>query len=193
MPVHYDFSALRLTPQKVKSFFKKNRWNKVIGFQTRNPLHKAHFEMIVNSMNDLNAKLLLHPAIGMTKPGDINQYTRVRCYEHILKKFPDNSVLLSLLPLAMRMAGPKEALLHAIIRKNYGCSHFIVGRDHAGPGKDRNGFSFYKPYEAQDLIKKFEEEIGIKMIPFNFLVYVPKEKRYQPLDKIDGKKDYKTI
>ena len=129
--------------------------------------------MISRSMKDLDAKLLLHPVVGETKPGDIDHFTRVRCYEHVIKKYPKNSSILSLLPLAMRMAGPKEALLHAIIRKNFGCTHIIIGRDHAGPGKNIKGKLFYDPYGAQKLLKKYEDEIGIKMVSFKFLVYVP--------------------
>ena len=119
-------------------------------------MHRAHVEMTLKAMNQLDANLLIHPAVGVTRIGDIDHYTRVRCYEHVLKKYPKNTVFLSLLPLAMRMAGPREALLHAIIRKNFGCSHFIIGRDHAGPGLNNNGVPFYEPYAAQDLVKQFE-------------------------------------
>ena len=115
------------------------KWEKIIAFQTRNPLHKAHVEMTMRSIEHLNAKLLLHPVVGMTKTGDVDHYTRVRCYEHVLKKYKKGNALMSLLPLAMRMGGPREALWHALIRKNYGCTHLIVGRDHAGPGNDEKG------------------------------------------------------
>ncbi len=144
-------------------------------------------------MSELDANLFLHPVVGMTKPGDVDHYTRVRCYEHVLKKYPKDNAMLALLPLAMRMGGPREALLHAIIRKNYGCSHIIIGRDHAGPGNDMKGEPFYGPYEAQELIRKYEDEVDIKMIPFEFMVYVPQNKNYKPISEIDKNTDYKTI
>jgi len=131
--------------------------------------------------------------VGMTKPGDVDYYTRVRCYNHILKKYPNNSALLSLIPLAMRMAGPKEALWHAIIRKNYGCTHIIIGRDHAGPGNDNNGNPFYGPYDAQNIIERYEDEIKIKMIPFKFLVYLPETKTYCPVDEVPKGINYETV
>ena len=177
IPHHFDYQRYRMNPKKVKNKIKKMGWDKVIAFQTRNPLHRAHVEMTLRSMEKLDANLLLHPVVGLTKSGDIDHYTRVRCYEHVIKKYPNNSAFLALLPLAMRMGGPREALLHSIIRKNYGCSHIIIGRDHAGPGVNNNGDFFYGPYEAQHLVRKFESEIGIKMIPFQFMVYVPKEKK----------------
>ena len=136
-------------------------------------------------MNELNANLLLHPVVGMTKPGDVNHYTRTRCYQHVMKEYPKNSAMLSLLPLAMRMGGPREAVLHAIIRKNYGCTHLIVGRDHAGPGLDSKNNPFYGPYDAQNMLREFEREIGISMVPFKFMVYVTKTKKYVPVDDVE--------
>ena len=193
MPNHYDFEQYRMSPNDVRKKFKKMGWNKIIGFQTRNPLHRAHVEMTFISMNEVGAKLLLHPAVGLTKDGDIDHYTRVRCYEHVIKKYPKDSAFLALLPLAMRMGGPREALLHAIIRKNFGCSHFIIGRDHAGPGLDSKGDPFYSPYESQELVKKFESEIDIQIIPFQFMVYVPKYKKYQILERLDRGVEHKKI
>ncbi|MFL3007277.1 MAG: bifunctional sulfate adenylyltransferase/adenylylsulfate kinase [Candidatus Neomarinimicrobiota bacterium] len=193
MPNHYDYKNYRLTPNDVKLIFKKKGWKKVIAFQTRNPLHKAHVEMISRSMGDLDAKLLLHPVIGQTRPGDIDHHTRVRCYEHVIKKYPKESALLALLPLAMRMAGPKEALLHAIIRKNFGCTHIIIGRDHAGPGKDAKGKLFYDPYAAQNLLKKYEDEINIKMVAFKLMVYVPEKRSYRELEKLNSNVETKTL
>ena len=190
---HYDYQDLRHSPEVLKDKFNKLGWDKVIAFQTRNPLHKAHVEMTLRSINDFNAKLLIHPVVGMTKPGDVDYYTRVRCYNHILKKYPNNSALLSLIPLAMRMAGPKEALWHAIIRKNYGCTHIIIGRDHAGPGNDNNGNPFYGPYDAQNIIERYEDEIKIKMIPFKFLVYLPETKTYCPVDEVPKGINYETV
>jgi len=190
---HYDYQHFRHSPKELKDKFKKLGWNKVIAFQTRNPLHKAHVEMTLRAIKDAKAKLLIHPVVGMTKPGDVDYHTRVRCYNHILKKYPNNSTLLSLIPLAMRMAGPKEALWHAIIRKNYGCSHIIIGRDHAGPGNDNNGNPFYGPYDAQDIIERYEDEIKIKMIPFKFLVYLPETKTYCPVDEVPKGINYETV
>lgn len=187
LPHHYDFRHLRRTPTEVRTLFTKMGWEKVVGFQTRNPMHRAHQELTLRAAKLCNAKLFINPSVGMTKPGDIDHYTRVRCYEKLLKRYPNESRLLSLLPLAMRMAGPKEALWHAIIRKNYGCTHFIVGRDHAGPGKNSQGKPFYEPYEAQDLVKRFEDKIGIKMVPFQEMVYVANKKQYQPINEVsDG-------
>ena len=192
-PNHYDCREIRHDPKLLKKKFKELGWSNIVAFQTRNPLHKAHVEMTLRAIDELDAKLLIHPVVGMTKPGDVDHYTRVRCYKHVLSKYPDDKAFLSLIPLAMRMAGPREALWHAIIRKNYGCSHFIVGRDHAGPGLDSNGNPFYGPYDAQEILLKYEQEIGIKMVPFKFLVYLPDERRYLPIDEIAKDTNYKTV
>ena len=184
LPKHYDYIALRHTPKQLKQNFQKNNWTKIVAFQTRNPMHRAHKEISLRAAIDNDAKLLIHPVIGPTKPGDVDYYTRVRCYEKILKHYPENSTMLSLLPLAMRMAGPREALWHALIRKNYGCTHIIIGRDHAGPGNDKSGKPFYGPYDAQELLVKHEQEIGIKMVPFKMLVYVEDKKEYLEIDKL---------
>lgn len=193
LPHHYDYKEMRHDPDSLKQKFKDLGWSKIIAFQTRNPLHKAHVEMTLSALDELQANLLIHPVVGMTKPGDVDHYTRVRCYKHVLAKYPENKAMLSLIPLAMRMAGPKEALWHAIIRKNYGCTHLIVGRDHAGPGQDKDGNPFYGPYDAQKILQKFEQEIGIKMVPFKFLVYLPDEDCYKPLDEIPEDTNYKTV
>ena len=192
-PRHYDYQKHRHTPKELKKVFNNYGWKKIIAFQTRNPLHKAHIEMTMRASKDYNAKILIHPVVGLTKPGDVDHYTRVRCYEHALDKYSDGEAFLSLIPLAMRMGGPREALWHAIIRKNYGCTHLIVGRDHAGPGNDINGQPFYGPYEAQELLLKHEKEIGIKMIPFKFMVYIPSEKSYEVLDNVKKGIDFQTI
>ena len=193
MPNHYDYRQYRLSPSEAKMKFKEMDWDKIVAFQTRNPLHRAHVEMTLRSMNELGAKLFLHPVIGLTKPGDVDHYTRVRCYEHVIKKYTKGSALLALLPLAMRMGGPREALLHALVRKNYGCTHIIVGRDHAGPGNDSSGNPFYGPYDAQELLSKHKEEIGIEMIPFQFMVYAPIDKSYKTLEEVDDNEDFQTI
>ncbi len=184
LPTHYDFRQLRLTPQEVREQFKQRGWSKVVAFQTRNPMHRAHLELTHRAAEQVGAKLLLNPVVGMTKPGDIDHYTRVRCYEHLIDHYPEHSALLALLPLAMRMGGPREAVWHAIIRKNHGCTHFIVGRDHAGPGKDSRGKPFYGPYDAQEMLKKYENEIGIQMVPFQMMVYVKERGGYAPEDEI---------
>ena len=181
---YFDFTHLRKTPQEVRDLFQLNNWNDVIAFQTRNPMHRAHFELTRLAMEEHNAKLLIHPVIGISKPGDIDHFTRVKCYQHIIKHYPKNSVELSLINLAMRMAGPKEALWHAIIRKNYGCNHIIVGRDHAGPGLDAEGKLYYQPYDAQELISQYQEELEIKMVPFQEMVFAKNKKTYLSLDKI---------
>lgn len=149
LPIYSDFLELRQTPSQVRTYFSQMGWEKIVAFQTRNPMHRAHQELTKRAAAALNAKLLIHPVVGMTKPGDIHYKVRVEAYKVIVQKYPKNLVTLALLPLAMRMGGPREALLHAIIRKNYGCTHFIVGRDHAGPGSDSQGKLFYEAYEAQ--------------------------------------------
>ena len=192
-PHHYDYQHLRHTPEVLKQKFQEMGWNNIVAFQTRNPLHRAHVEMTLRAIKEINANLLIHPVVGMTKPGDVDHYTRVRCYNHVLDKYPDNSAILSLLPLAMRMGGPREALWHAIIRKNYGCTHLIVGRDHAGPGNDKDGNPFYGQYDAQDIIEKYKDEIGIQMVPFKFLVFLPDQNSYKPIDEVPDGIDYKTV
>jgi sulfate adenylyltransferase len=193
LPHHYDYQKNRHTPEELRSIFIQNGWDKIVAFQTRNPLHRAHVEMTMRASEDLNANLLIHPVVGMTKPGDVDHYTRVRCYKHVMKKYPENSAMMSLLPLAMRMGGPREALWHALIRKNYGCTHIVVGRDHAGPGNDTNGHPFYGPYDAQELLIKFQDEIGIEMVPFKFMVYLPDEDRYESIESIEKGTEFKTI
>ena len=182
---YFDFTHLRKSPQEVRDFFRLNNWKDVIAFQTRNPMHRAHYELTKLAMDEHNSKLLIHPVIGMSKPGDIDHFTRVKCYQHIIKYYPENSVELSLINLAMRMAGPKEALWHAIIRKNYGCNRIIIGRDHAGPGVNAEGKPYYQPYDAQELIAQYQEELEIKMVPFKEMVFAKNKKTYLPLDKIE--------
>ena len=183
-PRHYDFKHLRDSPAQVRERFEKLGWRRVVAFQTRNPMHRAHQELTFRAAKEMEANLLIHPVVGMTKPGDVDHFTRVRCYEHLLSHYPEQTTTLSLLPLAMRMAGPREALWHALIRKNYGCTHFIVGRDHAGPGIDSNGKPFYGPYDAQELMKKYADELDITMVPFKNMVYVEDRAEYQPQDEV---------
>ncbi|MBW2610428.1 MAG: bifunctional sulfate adenylyltransferase/adenylylsulfate kinase [Deltaproteobacteria bacterium] len=193
MPLHFDFKHLRLTPHEVRKTCSKLGWRRMVGFQTRNPLHRAQFEMTQRAMREAKANLLFQPVVGSTKPGDIDYYTRVRCYQAASRHYPPNMMLLSLLPLAMRMAGPREALWHALIRKNYGCTHFIVGRDHAGPGLNKKGKPFYKPYASQELLNQYQDEIDIKIIPFEEMVYVAEKDRYIPRSEISGDEGIKTL
>ena len=184
MPSHYDFRSLRLTPAELRAEFSRLGWRRVVAFQTRNPMHRAHVELTFRAAKQVGASLLIHPSVGMTKPGDVDYFTRVRCYQLLLPKFPSGTVKLSLLPLAMRMGGPREALWHALIRKNHGATHMIVGRDHAGPGKDSNGKPFYGPYEAQELFKKHEAAVGVTMVPFNMMVYLEDQGYYVPDNEV---------
>jgi sulfate adenylyltransferase len=183
LPTHYDFKHLRDTPAEVRDRFQKLGWRKVVAFQTRNPMHRAHQELTLRAARDVEANLLIHPVVGMTKPGDVDHFTRVRCYEQLLNRYPEQTTMLSLLPLAMRMGGPREALWHAIIRKNYGCTHIIVGRDHAGPGQDSNGDDFYGPYDAQELLVEHGDELDITMVPFQLMVYAENRAQYIPIDQ----------
>jgi sulfate adenylyltransferase len=183
-PTHYDFRHLRDTPKELRARFQKLGWRRVIAFQTRNPMHRAHQELTFRAAQAAEANLLIHPVVGMTKPGDVDHFTRVRCYEKVLRQYPEQTTALSLLPLAMRMAGPREALWHAIIRKNHGCTHLIVGRDHAGPGNDSTGKPFYGPYEAQELFAKHEAELGVTMVPFQNLVYSEDRAGYVQEDEV---------
>ena len=179
LPKYYDFIELRRTPAQVREILEEMGNTNVVAFQTRNPLHRIHEELTKRAAAQVKGSLIIHPVVGMTKPGDVDHFTRGRIYKALVENYYEkNSTILSLLPLAMRMAGPKEVLLHAIIRRNHGANHFIVGRDHAGPGKDSTGKPFYGPYDAQEMMKKYEDELCVKMIPFEELVYLPDEDRY---------------
>jgi len=183
-PVHYDFRGRRNTPNELRSYFQKLGWSQIVAFQTRNPLHRAHQELTFRAAKEVQANLLIHPVVGMTKPGDVDHFTRVRCYEAVLNKYPSATTTMSLLNLAMRMAGPREAIWHGLIRANHGCTHFIVGRDHAGPGKNSEGRDFYGLYDAQDLFKQYQDEIGIKMVDFKNMVYVEERAQYYPSNEL---------
>jgi len=185
LPKHFDFVDLRRTPAEVRRALEAMGHENVVAFQTRNPIHRAHEELTKRAAREVGGSLIIHPVVGMTKPGDIDHYTRVRAYRVLVEKYYDRgTTLLSLLPLAMRMGGPREALWHAIIRRNHGANHFIVGRDHAGPGNDSQGKPFYGPYDAQNLLSEHQGEIGVKMVPFKELVYLEDEKRYEESDKV---------
>ena len=185
LPPHYDFQDLRLTPVQTRSRLEALGKRNVVAFQTRNPMHRVHEEMTRRAAAEVNGVLLLHPSVGMTKPGDVDHYTRVRTYNTLARRhYRKGEVVLALLPLAMRMAGPREALWHALIRRNYGANHLIVGRDHAGPDLDSNGRPFYGPYDAQQLVEKFNDELGVAVLPFKELVYLPVENRYEENSKV---------
>ncbi|MCA1612560.1 MAG: bifunctional sulfate adenylyltransferase/adenylylsulfate kinase [Acidobacteria bacterium] len=185
LPRYYDFRDLRLTPARVRERLAALGRPNVVAFQTRNPLHRAHEELTRRAAEAVDGALLLHPVVGMTKPGDIDHFTRVRSYRVLAEHYYDPArMLLALLPLAMRMAGPREALWHAVIRRNYGANHLIVGRDHASPGLDSQGRPFYGPYDAQELVARYEAETGVRPLPFNELVYLPEEDRYEEAARI---------
>jgi sulfate adenylyltransferase len=201
--IHFDFSDIRLTPSETKKYIKDNHWEKVLAFQTRNPMHRSHFELTKYALNiaGKDTKLMLHPVVGVTQECDVDYFTRVKCYKKLLKYYPENTAFVSLLPLSMRMAGPREAVWHAQIRKNYGATHFVIGRDHAGPSyKKKDGNSFFGPYDAQDLIMQHKGEIGIEIITSKLIVYAePNDisdhiSIYGPIDEIDKEKyTVKTI
>lgn len=184
LPSYYDFNDIRLTPTELKEHFKKMGWTKIVAFQTRNPMHRNHAEAVLQSAKKAEAAVLIHPVVGMTKPGDVDHYTRVRVYKEVVKRFPAATAMISLLPLAMRMGGPREAVWHAIIRKNYGVTHFIVGRDHAGPGADSEGNDFYDPMAAMALAREYAEEIGIEIVEAGFLVYVKELDKYMDVNEV---------
>ena len=184
-PVHYDFRNRRDTPNELRTYFHKMGWRRVVAFQTRNPLHRAHQELTFRAAKGAEANLLIHPVVGMTKPGDIDHFTRVRCYEAVLDQYPSSTTAMSLLNLAMRMAGPREAIWHGLIRANHGCTHFIVGRDHAGPGKNSAGEDFYGPYDAQELFRNFQDEIDVEMVDFKNMVYVQERAQYELADEVE--------
>ncbi len=184
LPAYDDFIEIRLTPAETRAKLEAMGHENVVAFQTRNPMHRVHEELTKLASKQIGGSLLLHPVVGMTKPGDVDHYTRVRIYKALVENYYDSDTLLSLLPLAMRMGGPREAVWHAIIRRNYGANHFIVGRDHAGPGKDSAGKPFYGPYDAQELLMSVEKEVDVKMVPFELMVYLPDEDRYELMSAV---------
>jgi sulfate adenylyltransferase len=188
LPLHFDFTNIRMTPEQTKKYFKDNCWDIVLGFQTRNPMHRSHMELTKYALKCIgveNAKLFLNPVVGATQECDVDYYTRVKCYKILMKYYPENTAILNLLPLSMRMAGPREALWHALIRQNYGCTHFVVGRDHAGPSyKKKDGSSFFGPYDAHELLERYEDELDIKVIKSQWIVYVEDTKSYMRIDQV---------
>ncbi len=185
LPRHHDFGWLRMTPARVREELVRLGRTHAVAFQTRNPMHRVHEELARRAVEEIEGALLLHPAVGLTKPGDVEHFTRVRTYMALSEQYFDRDrIVLALLPLAMRMAGPREALWHALIRRNFGADHIIIGRDHAGPGLDSRGRPFYGPYAAQDLVLEHEAELGVKMVPFRMLVYLPDEDRYEESTRV---------
>jgi sulfate adenylyltransferase len=185
LPAHYDFRELRLTPAETRERLAQMGRKNVVAFQTRNPLHRAHEELTRRAAAEVDGVLLLHPVVGMTKPGDIDYFTRVRTYKALARNYyQQDRILLALLPLAMRLAGPREALWHALIRRNYGANHMIIGRDHASPGNDSTGKPFYGPYAAQELVERYEDELGVKALSFGEFVYLPEEDRYEDVNRV---------
>lgn len=185
LPARHDFRELRLTPPQTREALERYGRGNVVAFQTRNPLHRVHEELTRRATDEVDGVLLLHPVVGLTKPGDVDLFTRVRTYKALTRRYyPRDRVFLALLPLAMRMAGPREALWHALIRRNYGANHLIVGRDHASPGEDSKGQPFYGPYAAQDLVLQHRDELGVDLVPFRELVYLPDDDRYEEVSKV---------
>ncbi len=194
MPAYYDFVDIRRTPVETRIMLEEMGNENVVAFQTRNPMHRVHEELTKLAAEEIGGSLMIHPVVGLTKPGDVDHFTRVRVYKALVENYySKDSTVLSLLPLAMRMAGPREAVWHAIIRRNYGANHFIVGRDHAGPGNDSMGNPFYGPYEAQEMMKQYEDEIGVKMVPFLWMVYLPDDETYVPVDQVPEGAKVNTI
>jgi sulfate adenylyltransferase len=192
LPSHVDYRDLRLTPADTRAAFAARGWTRVVALQTRNPMHRAHVELTLRAAREADAYLLVHPAIGMTAPGDVDHHTRVRCYRAAMAAYPEGLAMLALLPIAMRMGGPREALWHALVRKNFGCTHFIVGRDHASPGGDAEGQPFYGPYEAQALVAEHQKEAGIEMVPFREMVYLAEADHFVPENEVsEGRKTRK--
>jgi sulfate adenylyltransferase len=190
LPLHFDFKQLRMTPLEIRNIYRKLGWQRVVGFQTRNPIQRPQLEMTVAAMRQARANLLILPVTGMTKPGDFDHYTRVRCYRAVTRHYPPDSFVLNLLPLSMRLSGPKDALLHTIIAKNYGCTHFIIGRDHASPGIDAGGNPFYQSNAAHRLTQEYSREIGMTIVPFEELVYLPFEDEYRSQDQVSEGTQY---
>ncbi len=185
LPPHYDFQELRLTPAQTRARLAAAGRANVVAFQTRNPLHRVHEELTKRAVQNVDGVLLLHPSVGLTKPGDVDHYTRVRTYRALAEHhYEPGRIVLALLPLAMRLGGPREALWHALIRRNYGANHFIVGRDHAGPGANSDGHPFYGPYAAQELVAQHSAELEVGMVRFQELVYLPDEERYEEVSKV---------
>lgn len=186
LPTHYDFETLRDTPKELHHLFEKHGWRKVVAFHTCKPMHKLHCELALRAAKEVQAHILIHPAVGMTKPGDLHYFARVRCYQAVLHHYPHHMAMVSLLPSAVRMAGPREAVLNAIMRQNYGCSHIIIGPEHAAPPDVREqGRRFYRTYSAQEMVARHQDELNIRMVPIEEMAYVPKANRFMSMEQIE--------
>jgi sulfate adenylyltransferase len=186
LPMHYDFETLRDTPEELRHLFEKHGWRRVVAFNTSKPMHRLHRDITLRAAREAQTNILLHPAVGMTKPGDLHYYARVHCYQAIRRHYPHSLAMLSLLPMAVRMAGPREALLNAIVRQNYGCTDFIVGPEHAAPPEVRlGGERFYPRYAAQELVAQHQDELTIRMIPVKEMYYVPQDNQFLPVEQIE--------
>jgi sulfate adenylyltransferase len=192
-PTSPDFGRLRLGPLEVRAAFARRGWNRIVAFHTRNPMHRAHFELTRQAAESAGAKLLLHPVVGMTKPGDVDPVTRIRCYQALMHRYPAGSAMMAAIPMAMRMSGPRDSLWNAILRATFGCTHYIVGRDHASPGPDHDGRPFYAPYEAQEILFRHEAETGISTVAFPALTYVPDLDRYVPSGEVPDGAETRTV
>jgi sulfate adenylyltransferase len=188
-----DFGRFRLGPLELRAAFARRGWGRVVAFDTRNPMHRAHFELTRQAAESAGAKLLLHPVVGMTKPGDVDPVTRIRCYQALLHRYPAGSAMMAAIPMAMRMSGPRDSLWNAILRATFGCTHYIVGRDHASPGPDHDGRPFYGPYEAQEILFRHEAETGIATVAFPALTYVPDVDRYVPAGEVPEGAETRTV
>ncbi len=185
LPQHFEFESLWSNPQELRKLFNKRCWNKVVAFQTSKPMHRVHREITLAAAKEAQANILIHPTVGMTKPGDLHYYARVHCYQAIMKYFPANMAAMSLLPMAMRMAGPREALWQAIVNKNYGCSHIIIGPEHASPPRHNGGSdAYYSQYASQEAALKHQEELGIQIITLEETRYIKEQKKFLPMSKI---------
>jgi sulfate adenylyltransferase len=192
-PASPDFGRLRPGPLEMRAEFARRGWNRIVAFHTRNPMHRAHFELTRQAAESAGAALLLHPVVGMTKPGDVDPVTRIRCYQALMHRYPEGRALMAAIPMAMRMSGPRDSLWNAILRATFGCTHYIVGRDHASPGPDHDGRPFYSPYEAQEILFRHEAETGIVTVAFPALTYVPDLDRYVPVDEVPSGAETRTV
>jgi sulfate adenylyltransferase len=192
-PFFPSFGRISPGPLEVRAEFARRRWDRVVAFHTRNPMHRAHFELTRQAAESAGARLLLHPVVGMTKPGDVDPVTRIRCYQALLHRYPAGSAMMAAIPMAMRMSGPRDSLWNAILRATFGCTHYIVGRDHASPGPDHDGRPFYDPYEAQEILFRHEAETGITTVAFPALTYVPALDRYVPAGDVPAGAETRTV
>ncbi len=193
-PLHFDFADLRQPPSETHRMFTQKGWKNIIGFHTEKPLHCAHKEMILQAARKSGASIFLQPVAGIPSPRDLEHFTMIRCYQAFVSKFPKNMIMLGLLPFASRKAGPKEALLQALIRKNYGCTHFMIAPDQADPFMhESDGRLFYPPGQAQELVQEYEEEVGIKSVPLIPMVYVEDKAQYLPVSDLSEDMSTKRI